>query len=65
MTTDQFYTECTLEQRQELRMIAKRHGLHPMEAIEKATAPTTLSPWVGIEIQGTYIGVETDGYAHS
>lgn len=65
MTIDQFYEDCTLEQRNTLRRLAKKYGYSTFELVEKASAPTVLCPWVGVSPHDAYIGIEKDGYSHT
>ena len=66
MTREQF-AALPQAQRAGVRKVIERWGLDPEEAIQKATPPSMLDPFVGIWVSdGTlFIGVEPCGLAHT
>ena len=67
MTNKQYINECTSAQRRALMRLSDRllTGEPKKEIIERATAPTFLSPYIGIEINGVFYGIEADGHVHT
>ena len=50
------------KQREAVENVIKRQGVERLLAVD---APTGLTPWLGLTFEHIYIGVESDGYAHT
>jgi len=69
MTVEQFFSDCTPEQRRAMYEVHSRPSTKQTwaEFLESAYAPAgTIAPYVGIpDWCGMFLGIEPDGYTHS
>lgn len=56
------FRDLSLNQMDSVYDVVKRQGIDKLKA---CYAPTTLCDYVGLQFEHIFIGIETDGYAHS